>query len=72
MLYFIKDCWVEIIVYAIGIGLLLGFGYLVSAYQCHEKWKHSGMIPHFSMPAGCQLEKADGTWIPEASYREVL
>lgn len=71
MKYFLRDCWVEIIVYVIGIGLFLAAGYFVSAYNCHAKWEHSGMVPHFGIAQGCQLEKLDGTWIPADHYREM-
>lgn len=64
-----KDGWIEIAVSAIGFGLLIAVGYFVSSYQCKAKWEHSGMIPHYGLQQGCQLEKQDGTWIPAENYR---
>lgn len=39
----------------------------LDSYQCHSKWKHSGMQVNYSFSSGCQVKLHNGIWVPASS-----
>ncbi len=53
--------------------ILCGFifaAYWLQEWRCTTKWEDSGMDSRFKFQAGCQIQREDGTWIPEENFRE--
>lgn len=43
----------------------------VNAWSCNSRWKDSGIKSRHSLGGGCQIQRKDGTWIPDKVVREV-
>jgi hypothetical protein len=50
--------------------LFLLFAYL-SSVECKQKWEYSGMKSDFGVMKGCVVQRKDGTWIPDSTFREI-
>jgi hypothetical protein len=54
------------------LAVLIGIGTWLGKRECETRWADSGMAVRWGFFEGCQLRKADGTWIPSSVYREVV
>jgi len=66
------DVAVQLVVCGLAFWAIWGLILIIGTWQCQAKWGRSGMATEFGVLSGCQIKRADGTWIPADSYREVM
>lgn len=43
----------------------------ISGYTCSQRWAESGTESRFKITTGCQVQRANGTWVSESIIRDV-
>lgn len=51
--------------------LLLSTAAAISAATCNAKWSGSGHETRWGPIQGCQVQRADGRWIPSSALRDI-
>lgn len=52
--------------------MLIFWAVFGNVWSCGWRWEDSGYKSRWSFGVGCQVQRKDGTWVPESTMREVM
>jgi hypothetical protein len=65
-----KDLIFGLLLLFLACALILWGANVGGRIGCEARWRDSGMAWRHSFAGGCQVQRIDGTWIPDDRYRE--
>jgi hypothetical protein len=61
----------DVITYLLLVGAVIPISIAIGAWSCGNRWADSGMKSRWQFGAGCQVQRKNGTWVPEKMLRDI-
>lgn len=53
------------------LAIALALSVALSSWSCGNRWADSGLKSRYKFGSGCQVQRANGSWVPERTLRDV-
>lgn len=62
---------VVIVAVLVLLAAIFGVSKWSESVSCSSRWEDSRHAVRWGLMSGCQIQLADGSWVPSSAYREV-